>query len=465
MVADFAEECSVPVVVDPVMISSSGRRLLDVRFSCRRPPIVAQDGAEKVLRDRLLQSCTVATPNVHEAEALLGRTIQSVDEAARAATDLASAFGCAFVVKGGHLTAQAEVVDVVAATSSETIRLACRRRREVGDNDDGGAHGTGCVLSSALAARLALGDTLLDAVVGAKAACSQGIAEAVVVGDGPPVVAPPAAWPSSTSYRYVPSLGHHRARFPRLEGPPMRLYALADSSRRARALFENGVRDVQLRVKSSRADLAAQAEPSAAAARAAGGRLWINDDWRVARDCGAFGVHLGQEDLQEVEDLEELAASGLRLGVSTHCLSELAVATALQPSYVAFGPVFGTTSKRVPFDARGPAMVADWRRLVPPDTPLITIGGINLANAPSVLAAGADSIAVISVRSRPALALDSSKQNRRTAGNPRRPRQLTHCRRGLGRPALALVAMRTRGRADISTISYLSIDSVRAALP
>ena len=65
-------------------------------------------------------------------------------------------------------------------------------------------------------------------------------------------------------------------------------------------------------------------------------------------------------------------------------------------TYVALGPVFGTTSKRVPFAPRGLDRVAAWRRLVPADTPLVAIGGVGLDTAPAVVAAGADAVAVIS---------------------------------------------------------------------
>ena len=60
------------------------------------------------------------------------------------------------------------------------------------------------------------------------------------------------------------------------------------------------------------------------------------------------------------------------------------------------GPVFGTTSKHVPFAPRGLDRVAAWRRLVPADTPLVAIGGVALETAPAVVAAGADAVAVIS---------------------------------------------------------------------
>ena len=76
--------------------------------------------------------------------------------------------------------------------------------------------------------------------------------------------------------------------------------------------------------------------------------------------------------------------------------------------YVALGPVFGTTSKEIAFTARGTDRVADWRRLVPADTPLVAIGGINLGNAASVVAAGADSIAVISALPEPVGALEAA---------------------------------------------------------
>ena len=62
------------------------------------------------------------------------------------------------------------------------------------------------------------------------------------------------------------------------------------------------------------------------------------------------------------------------------------------PTYVALGPVFGTTSKRVPFAPRGLDRVAAWRRLVPADTPLVAIGGVGLDTAPAVVAAGADAV-------------------------------------------------------------------------
>ncbi len=117
-----------------------------------------------------------------------------------------------------------------------------------------------------------------------------------------------------------------------------------------------------------------------------GGRLWVNDFWRAAIKHGAYGVHLGQEDLEAGggEALAAISAAGLRLGLSTHSYAELARATAVRPSYISLGPVFATTSKKVAFSPRGAGLVGTWRALV--DVPLIAIGGISLERAPEVCA-------------------------------------------------------------------------------
>ena len=394
-VAAFLERnAACRLVLDPVLASSSGRPLLDA-------------AGVAVLVGDLLPRCAVATPNAREAEALLGlepggvRTAGDVEAAAAA---FLGRFGCGSVLlKGGH-------VDLGDAADfwTDGARTAWLAGGRVAGLGAGGAHGTGCVLSSALAAALARGDDVADAVVVAKAFCGAAIARAAAarVGAGPPPADAPPAWPGPRAATYgVPRAGLGRRLAP---GPPrafppvagLRLYALAPSAARCAALWDAGVRDVQLRVKGARRDaVAAEVEAAAAAAAARpAARLWVNDDWRLAARFGAFGAHLGQEDLAALGDgdLAELRDSGLRLGVSTHCLSELAVAAALAPSYVALGPVFGTTSKHVPFSPRGLDLVSDWRALVPDGVPLVAIGGVTLERAAGVLEAGADGIAVIS---------------------------------------------------------------------
>lgn len=123
-------------------------------------------------------------------------------------------------------------------------------------------------------------------------------------------------------------------------------------------------------------------------------RLFINDYWRLAIKHRAYGVHLGQEDL-ETTDLKAIQAAGLRLGVSTHDDMEIDVALAAKPSYIALGHVFPTQTKQMPSAPQGLAQLARHiDRLA--DYPTVAIGGISLERAPAVLATGVGSVAVVS---------------------------------------------------------------------
>ena len=135
----------VPVVLDPVMVSTSGAKLL-------------ADDALDAMRMQLLPRATIATPNLPEAELLLGRTIGSVEAMRSACTDLRNLGARAVLLKGGHLPA-GDVVDVFADANGLHDIVHPRLPVE--------AHGTGCTLASAIAARLALGDDLRTACIGA----------------------------------------------------------------------------------------------------------------------------------------------------------------------------------------------------------------------------------------------------------------------------------------------------------
>lgn len=421
---------SPSVVCDPVLVSSSGARLL------------SEEGLA-ALRSSVLPRCRLLTPNLAEAEALLERRITTAAEAEAAAVELRRRAGCgAVLLKGGHaayFAAQGEgaagggrspppAMDVLVDGEAPPVWLSCAR---VGATEaaGGGCHGTGCVLSTAIAAMLAHGHPLVDSVVLAKAYVTQGMASAAAVGAGPAPVAH-TGWPSSPSSMPVLSRSAAAAaappRFARCDGDAARgLYPVLDSKESVAAAVAAGARDVQLRIKGAgAARVASEVRGAQAACAAAGARLWVNDYGRIAVSEGAYGVHLGQEDLAALTDseagMEELRAlsdAGVRLGVSTHTFAELAAALAVGPSYVALGPVFATTSKRVVAAAAGPAAagpavaageapsrevepkglagVAHWRALLPGDVPLVAIGGISLDAAPSVLGAGAQGLAVI----------------------------------------------------------------------
>jgi thiamine-phosphate diphosphorylase len=162
-------------------------------------------------------------------------------------------------------------------------------------------------------------------------------------------------------------------------------------------LVDAGVTSIQLRMKDVPADQILKSIREATAyCRERGVQLFINDYWQLAIECHAFGVHLGQEDLDQLSprDLRTLQRSGLRLGVSTHSYEEAARAMALRPSYIALGPIFHTTCKSMAFGPQGMERVKEWKELCG-DIPLVAIGGLKLEHAPKLLAYGASGLSVI----------------------------------------------------------------------
>jgi len=134
------------IVVDPVMVSTSGGRLLE-------------GSAEQTLKDVLLPVADIITPNIHEAEALSGMSIGNVGDMLKAAERIAKTVKCAVLIKGGHLEQSAD--DLLLAGGKATWL-----RSERVDNPN--THGTGCTLSSAIACNLAAGRGLDRSVRNAK---------------------------------------------------------------------------------------------------------------------------------------------------------------------------------------------------------------------------------------------------------------------------------------------------------
>lgn len=146
-----------PVVVDPVMVATSGAVLL-------------KPAAIRALTNRLLPLATLITPNLHEASLLLGRKLKSVEDLRAAAAALQARFGCAVLAKGGHLPGLREAVDIYRDEREELLLSAPFVRRV-------GTHGTGCACAAAVTAGLARGLTLRAAVIAAKEFIRGAIAE------------------------------------------------------------------------------------------------------------------------------------------------------------------------------------------------------------------------------------------------------------------------------------------------
>ena len=159
-VADtLGEYDKIPIVLDPVMVSTSRHKLIE-------------DNAVKALCEILIPKAYVITPNLPEAEALLGRTIGNEDDVKRAARELKDKFGVSVLLKGGHLDETKNVNDIlIDVRNDELVELS--GDRVVTQN----THGTGCTLSSAIASFLAQGNELTEACALAKKYITHALAE------------------------------------------------------------------------------------------------------------------------------------------------------------------------------------------------------------------------------------------------------------------------------------------------
>ena len=191
---------------------------------------------------------------------------------------------------------------------------------------------------------------------------------------------------------------------------PIGFYPVVPTAEWVVRLLRWGVRTIQLRIKAADhtpEQIAAEVMAAIAAGKAvAGAQVFINDHWELALaggvgsglggsgGGGAYGVHLGQEDL-DTADISALRAAGVRLGLSTHNPAELARAKAVQPSYLAIGPIYPTTLKVMPYQSVGLENLAAWAKLAAP-YPVVAIGGISFERLPGVLACGVNGVAVVS---------------------------------------------------------------------
>lgn len=180
-----------------------------------------------------------------------------------------------------------------------------------------------------------------------------------------------------------------------------RLYAIVDPARAggrlpavvARELLSAGVRLIQFRDKhASSRQLYETCAELKELLRDSGCSLIVNDRADVARATDADGVHLGQDDLP-VEMARRILAADRLIGCSTHSAGQVVEADRSTADYIAFGPIFPTASKENPDPVVGLEGLREARRVT--RKPLVAIGGITQHNAREVLAAGADSVAMI----------------------------------------------------------------------
>ena len=363
---------NVPVVCDPVLKATAGGLLIDKPAAYRA----------------LLPYVQVFTPNQEEFCEIFEVTADSLDTLMSAAQSIAAEHKIGLVITGGDSTLSDDAVDICVLEGQSFFMHSARQSTPH-------THGSGCSFSSALATALARGYRQVDAAVLAKTYLNQGLTQ-------PPVSGLPRAGVQHTYFpnqvKCLPAISKSATKttteFSAI-GCELGPYPVVDSVEWIEKCLKEGVKTLQLRVKEVDAEqLEAMIIKTIELGRHHHARVFINDYWQLAVKHGAYGVHLGQEDL-DIADIEAICKAGLKLGISNHSWFELARGLSLTPSYIAIGPIYETTTKQMPFAPQGLTQLQEWVRLLDSHYPIVAIGGIDLSNASDVLATGVGSVAMV----------------------------------------------------------------------
>ncbi|GAB1039338.1 MAG: hypothetical protein SLagBPW_20410 [Shewanella algae] len=416
----------VPLVVDPVMVASCGDALSKSTAT----------GAARLDYRPLAALATVLTPNIHELALLSRSDIHDFSSWQDAATCLANELPCHLLAKGGDFEAG------IARGLAEDLLLfkdlphssglhqrqgfVLASPRQASSNN----HGSGCTLSSAIAAFLAHDWILPDALILAKAYINGALAQSYRVGRGPGPLGRPGACLAAELMPAIWSLEDYPWSSPaEVLGAPwlaaltsadavsakgvgvkgvsaegfktlphnLGIYPVVADVELLEALLKAGCRTIQLRLKEEVLP-GSSAEQAIIRAIALGrqyqARVFINDHWQLAIAHGAFGVHLGQEDLSQAS-LEAIQGAGLALGLSSHGYFEALLALRRRPSYLALGHIFATKTKVMPSLPQGLARLGAYSETFGSLLPTVAIGGIDEHNLDAVKHTGVANVAVV----------------------------------------------------------------------
>lgn len=372
---------------DPVFITSSGGHLSHL------------GRLTYTAIKQLLRTVDVVTPNIEELAALSRLPITDQSSLVAAAQQLISLGAKAVLVKGGHAHWQDDMVDVLL-TSEQIVYFTLSTHNTVL------LRGTGCMLASACCGFVAKGYSLIDALTlaiayvrEARASALRSTGDYFVAGiNGFP--SNPDAFPRLTICANTQINGHvapninDDVSFLPLLNPNLGLYPVVDSVAWIKVLLPTGIKVIQLRIKEgSPQEIREQIANAVQLTKHSQCQLFINDHWALAIELGAYGVHLGQEDI-ETADLDAIRKAGLRLGISTHGYAEIQRVKQLNPSYIALGHIFPTTTKVMPSKPQGLQRLANYVPLCG-DIPTVAIGGITQSRIKPVKATGVQGVAVV----------------------------------------------------------------------
>lgn len=358
----------IPVVLDPVLAAGGGSEL-------GGKPLI------KAIRQFLLPYCMLVTPNIHELQQLTGET-----DIAIAANKILELGTNAVLVTGTH-----------ANTDDIRHQLISQDEKHTFANPrlDAEFHGSGCTLTSAIAARLALGENLLTAVRHALDFTYRALQQANALGHGQLI--PDRIHPQPDMGASAIRLLKPGAMDERLSG----LYAITDEmlmglyfEPAAEQALKGGARIIQYRNKTTNEKRRLeQAQSLRRLCNKYNSLLIINDDVELALAVNADGVHIGREDTA-YEQAREKLGSGKIIGVSCYNDLELARQAELKGAdYVAFGAFFSSSIKPEASEAELSLLQQACDEL---SIPVCCIGGITAGNATPLIEAGSQMLAVIS---------------------------------------------------------------------
>ena len=372
------------LVVDPVMVSTSGCALM-------------QPDALAIMKERLLPMADLVTPNLPEAWTLAG-TDTSVDDAAQAILRLGVK---ALLIKGGHAEGKTKT-DYLYIYKGEGVKRAEFTAETI---DTPNTHGTGCTLSSAIAALLACGNGLEDAVRKAKEYLTEALKAGadVHVGRGHGPVC------HFYADRVMRLCGYKVVQYDRKTSKPHDLktasrlqfithftdkYSYYDSAMMA---LEGGCRWLQLRMKDAgEAEVERVARLILPECRRRGAVFVIDDHVELALRVGADGVHLGKNDMP-VDEARRLAGDGFIIGGTANTFEDVQRLAAQGADYIGCGPFRFTTTKKNLAPMLG---LEGYKRILSQmkehgiGLPLVAIGGITSDDIPQLMAAGVSGIAL-----------------------------------------------------------------------
>ncbi len=285
-----------PLVFDPIISTSSGTKVL------------SDDLLHKVIRD-LLPKVSLVTPNLREAELLVGFKISTEHDFVRAAKKMGSYGVQAVFIKGGHWVPDGEADEIRGFywDGQQGFWLITKRQPH-------SCRGTGCALSSLIAAELCHGTSMIDSLVIGQRQLDLAYRRAYhpknLHGALPRLLPTPRGDEFCLAHRMIPYQYGQRERveFPKVGGglgsvdDALGFYPIVPSFEWVRRLGDLGVKTIQLRVKHMETTQLEQViKQSVAYAQTKGVRLFINDYWFLAVKYQAYGVHLGQEDLAALD--------------------------------------------------------------------------------------------------------------------------------------------------------------------